>query len=269
MVVSPGRTEPIEKYFEVVDTLTGRGFAVLVHDWRGQGLSHRLLGDRKLGHAHGFREYLDDYDAVLASFESRLPNPWIALGHSMGACLNLLALAEGENRFSAGLMSAPMLGIRLPVRPSLLPRALARGLTALGRGAGPATRSPSSIAFEDNIVTHDRARWLRNEALIAAWPDLMIGDPTWGWLDFALTAIDRLNTGRGVPAIDIPITMVIAGDERLVDNAGSRRVAARLRHSRLIEIPGALHEVLQETDALQAPFWLEFDRIADELMPRG
>jgi lysophospholipase len=41
VVVSPGRSEPIEKYFEVVQDLLDRGFVVLVHDWRGQGLSHR------------------------------------------------------------------------------------------------------------------------------------------------------------------------------------------------------------------------------------
>jgi alpha-beta hydrolase superfamily lysophospholipase len=37
VVVSPGRSEPIEKYFEVVQDLLDRGFVVLVHDWRGQG----------------------------------------------------------------------------------------------------------------------------------------------------------------------------------------------------------------------------------------
>ena len=51
VVVSPGRSEPIEKYFEVVQDLLDRGFVVLVHDWRGQGLSHRALPDRLKGHA--------------------------------------------------------------------------------------------------------------------------------------------------------------------------------------------------------------------------
>ena len=53
IVLSGGRTEPIEKYFEVVEDLTGRGYVVLAHDWRGQGLSHRELQDRLAGHARG------------------------------------------------------------------------------------------------------------------------------------------------------------------------------------------------------------------------
>jgi len=44
-VLSPGRTEPIEKYFEVVRELQARGFVVLVHDWRGHGLSVRMTSD--------------------------------------------------------------------------------------------------------------------------------------------------------------------------------------------------------------------------------
>ena len=111
VVVSPGRTEPIEKYFETVETLNARGFAAIVHDWRGQGLSHRLLPDRRLGHARGWKDFLGDYAALLAAFEAQAPRPWIALGHSMGGCLTLLALAGGQSGFSAAILSAPMLGV--------------------------------------------------------------------------------------------------------------------------------------------------------------
>src|SRR6478752_4415336 len=78
VVVSPGRSEPIEKYFEVVQDLLERGFVVLVHDWRGQGLSHRALTDRLKGHAIGFKTFLGDHRALLSAFEARLPRPWIA-----------------------------------------------------------------------------------------------------------------------------------------------------------------------------------------------
>ncbi|MFX9169433.1 alpha/beta hydrolase, partial [Acinetobacter baumannii] len=87
VVLSPGRSEPIEKYFEVIGELQARGFTVLVHDWRGQGLSHRMLPDALAGHAPDWRTYLHDFDAMIAAFRARLPEPWIALGHSMGGGL--------------------------------------------------------------------------------------------------------------------------------------------------------------------------------------
>ena len=96
VILSPGRTEPIEKYFEVVGELLSRGFVVLVHDWRGQGLSVRAFADRMPGHARGWRPFLSDYSRMIAAFEARLPKPWIGVGHSMGGGLTALALAEAR-----------------------------------------------------------------------------------------------------------------------------------------------------------------------------
>jgi lysophospholipase len=185
VVLSPGRSEWIEKYFEVVGELLARGFAVLVHDWRGQGLSHRALADQSLGHARGYAEFVDDHALLLAAFEDRLPRPWIALGHSMGGCLGLTVLACGETRFSAAIFSAPMLGLRLGGMPRGLGRALAATMTRLGMAERPFMRAGPPETFETNILTHDRARWARSQAQVAACPALGLGPPTWGWVDFA------------------------------------------------------------------------------------
>ena len=44
-------------------------------------------------------------------------------------------------------------------------------------------------------------------------------------------------------------------------------MTARLRRGRYVEIPGAYHEILQETDDVQAVFWREFDALADQVAP--
>src|SRR6185295_18586729 len=111
VVLSGGRSEPIEKYYEVIRDFMARGFVVLAHDWRGQGLSARELPDRLKGHARGYKSFLEDYRRLLDAYEARLPKPWIAVGHSMGGCLTLLALAHGEKRFAGAALSAPMLGL--------------------------------------------------------------------------------------------------------------------------------------------------------------
>ena len=261
MVLSPGRTEPIEKYFEVVDSLNRRGFCVLVHDWRGQGLSMRMLADRTLGHAQGYKPFLSDYAALLAAFETRLPKPWIAMGHSMGGCLTLLALAMQERRFSGCILSAPMLGLVVPGVPTGLAKIVARLLVTLGLGGlpVPGRRQGEPAPFEGNILTHDPQRYARNEAQLVACPDLILGPPTWGWLDFALTAVGILQDGPGATRIATPLSVLAAGDEALVDNRGSALVAARIPGARYQVVPGAHHEILQERDDIQAPFWREFE----------
>ncbi|HEY1447824.1 MAG TPA: alpha/beta hydrolase [Caulobacteraceae bacterium] len=262
VVVSPGRTEPIEKYFEVAEMLTRRGYTVVVHDWRGQGLSQRFTGDSR-GHARGWRDFITDYGALLAAFETRLPRPWLALGHSMGGCLTLLALAQGEPRFSGAILSAPMLGIQTGQIPGPAARLLAGALSGVGLASGLAAREgPAPEPFDSNILTHDPARYRRNLDQVAAWPQLVVGPPTWGWLDFAFCATDELAHGPGTAKIVIPLTVAAAGEERLVDNPALERVTARVSGARFMVVQGAYHEILQETDAIQAVFWAEFDALA-------
>lgn len=270
VVISPGRTEPIEKYFEVVRELLDRGFAVVVHDWRGQGLSHRPLADRLKGHATGFQTYLDDYRRLLNAFEDRLPKPWIALGHSMGGCLTLLALAHGEHRrFKAAILSAPMLGLLTGDRPKWGARGLAWVMARCGRGTGYILGDPGlplGGPFEDNILTHDRRRYERNVAQVRANEELSLGSGTWAWLDFAFTAMGWLARSPEVPKLPIPLVALGAGEEKIIDNADQRRTIARIPGARYVEVPGAYHEILQETDDIRAVFWAEFDALASRVL---
>ena len=267
VIFSPGRTEPIEKYFEVARRVTAAGFVVLVHDWRGQGLSQRDHSDPPLGHASGYADFLEDFRAVLDAFADRLPKPWLAVGHSMGGCLTLLALAEGETRFSGALLSAPMLGVQTGQVPRPAARILARIMSSIGRAevSVPAPPEPLPAPFAGNVLTHDATRYARNLALVETYPQLALGSPTWGWLGFAFAAGNRLARGAGVPRIKIPVVVLLAGEDRLVDNGAARATAARLPLGRVVEIAGASHELLQETDGLQAPVWDAFASVAKDV----
>lgn len=264
IVLSGGRTEPIEKYFEVVRELQQRGFVVLVHDWRGQGLSHRMLEDRRKGHARGFSDFITDYKALLAHFEARLPKPWVAMGHSMGGCLTLLSIAHGAGPFAAAILSAPMLGLQTGKRSKRASRALAWLMARTGKADDYILGDPGDPhgeTFEVNIVTHDPRRYARNKAIFAAEPELSLNAGTWGWLDFAFSASAWLKTDPRVAAIDIPVLVLAAGEERLVDNADQRQIVARIPRGRWLEIPGAYHELLQETDDIRAVVWREVDGV--------
>jgi lysophospholipase len=261
VVVSPGRSEPIEKYFEVVQDLLDRGFVVLVHDWRGQGLSHRALPDRLKGHAAGFKEFLGDYQALLAAFETRLPKPWIALGHSMGGCLTMLALATGESRFAAAVLSAPMLGLNTGGKPAGAARALAwlmsrsryKGDYVLGDVGDPFVQS-----FPEGRPDPRRGPLRPPSGPDPANPDIALGGITWGWTDFAFSACAFLRRTKGVEAVSIPVTIVAAGQDSRVLIADEKSIAGRIPQGRYVEIPDAFHEILIETDDRRAVFWKAF-----------
>ncbi len=265
VVLSPGRTEMIEKYGEVIGDLLRRGFVVLCHDWVGQGLSVRLHRDPLRGHIRGgAARFLDGLRDVIAAFAPRLPKPWTAVGHSMGGGLTALLLAEGESRFAGAVLSAPMCGVLTGAQPPGRVRFAAWLMALVGRGSAlPLPQvDPLREGFEGNVLTHDAASFERTRRLIAAHPELRLGGPTWDWLRFAFALHDRLARPGAAEALRLPVEVLTAGEEKLVDNAAARAFAARLPDGRLEEVEGAFHEILMEADARRDAFWAAFDRVA-------
>ena len=271
VVLSPGRTEPLDKYFEVIGELQNRGFVVLAHDWRGQGLSHRWLKDRVKGHAEGAQRFLDDYRALLDRFEPRLPKPWFQVAHSMGGCLALLALIKGEqDRFAGSALSAPMLGVVTNDWGYVFARALTWACAHLGlktRYLFGDAHDVMSVTFEKDKIAHDRRRWDRFRKQLNACPDLIIGNLTWGWLDFAMSAGAYIRRSADTTMMTTPVLIVAAGDDDRVITADARMVADRLPHCRYVEIEGSWHEILMETDDIRARWWAEFDAFVDDNAP--
>jgi lysophospholipase len=265
-IVSPGRSEPIEKYFEVARELLGRGLTVLIHDWRGQGLSDRMLPERLKGHADGFMPFVKDYSLLLDHFEIRLPKPWIAVSHSMGGMLTLAALANGEKRLAGAVLTAPMFAVNTGDRPYGQSRMLAwLGAHSPLRNAFlfGARGDPAGHSFETEGLTHDRARYETYAAQLRACPDLALGNITWAWLDSAFAISAWLKKTPGVEAIDIPVTILSAELDDRVSNPAQAEIVARLKKGRLLTVKGALHEILMETDDKRAVFWQAFDALAE------
>ncbi|WP_140986803.1 alpha/beta fold hydrolase [Asticcacaulis tiandongensis] len=262
--VSPGRTEPVEKYYEVVGDLLARGFAVVVHDWRGQGLSARLMPDRLKGHARSESEYLDDYQRLLDAFEDRAPKPWLMIGHSMGAALNLATLIQGETRISGAIFINPMLRVKTG-RHSLWAVTfqtdwkVRHGLSS--DYVPELFDDPFEHTFERDALTHDERRYNLWREQLFACPHLGIGSPTWGWLHFALKLGETLirDKGKLVKKVKTPVSIICSGDDSLIMRQPSKAFARKLPLGRYVEVAGAEHEILMELDEYRQQFWDEFD----------
>src|ERR1700694_2030272 len=108
-----GRAEFIEKYFETVRDLRARGFAVATLDWRGQGFSDRLLGDRHKGYVRDFAEYDSDLETFMREIVlPDCPPPLFVLGHSTGATVLIRAAYRGRRWFDRMVLAAPLLDLR-------------------------------------------------------------------------------------------------------------------------------------------------------------
>lgn len=270
VVVSPGRTEPIEKYYEVIGNLLARGWCVLAHDWRGQGLSARLLPDRLKGHARAVEEFLDDYARLLEAFETRAPKPWIMVGHSMGGVLNLMTLEAGDEQFAGAVLTSPMLRIKTGKRSAWSVKLAVRWNLRHGKAGDYVlddADDPFDHTFAKDALTSDESRYEQWRQQLYACPHLAVGGPTWGWLAFGLDAGERALKPKALKAVRVPVAIVQAGDDERVWKQTNKWAAKRLMRGRYVEAPGALHEVIMETDEKRAVFLDEFDAMAAYIAP--
>ena len=260
VIVCPGRTEFIEKYFEVARELQARGFAVVILDWPGQGLSERLLEDPSKGHIDRFETFMGALSNGLEALAGDLPRPYVALAHSMGGAIALAALARKMVKVEAAAFSAPMWGLPL----NFVARYLIWAMRAMGKSGDFARQPGPAETFQTNIVTHDQARWQLQRDLIDANPDLELGPVTWGWLGASLDILNQTTKPALLRQIDIPVLLASAGEEKLVDNRAHARVARHLPDCTHITVNGARHEILMELDNLREVFWNGFDTLLDK-----
>jgi len=258
VIVCPGRTEFIEKYFEVGRELQKMGFAVLILDWPGQGLSERLLGDSKKGHIDRFETFMGALARGLEELSDRLPKPHVCLAHSMGGAIALAAIAQDLVRVEAAAFSAPMWGLKSKFFGMSY---LVWAMRATGRSGDYAVQPGPPERFENNIVTHDKRRWELQRDLIDAAPDLELGPVTWGWLGASLDIFATFTKPRALSKVTIPVFVASAEEEKLVDNASHAEICRRLKDCERITVEGAMHEILMETDDRRAEFWNGFQRL--------
>lgn len=261
VLLAQGRTEFIEKYFEVVRELQSRGFAVVTFDWRGQGLSDRLLPDRRKGHVENFAQYdLDLKTVIEQAVPQNFPRRLIGMAHSMGGAVMLRAAAGSDISFERIVLTSPMVG--LPGLASSVPvRGLIGAMQWFGFGNAyiPGGSGEIDRPFAGNKHTQDPERYARTTAVLAAEPALGIGSPTIGWTHAALSAMHEFTDAACAGRIRDRTLIVAAGEDEIASTPASREFAGRSAAITHIVIAGAKHELLIEQDRYRAPFWSAFD----------
>jgi lysophospholipase len=257
-----GRAEFIEKYFETISELTSRGFQVVAMDWRGQGGSERELANYRKGHIDDFQFYQRDLDALISQVMASCPQPWFALGHSMGAAILLEQAYQARPVFQRLVLTAPMIdieGLRFPRGA----RFVADLLDMLGLGAmfipGGSPAAFFECGFQRNPLTSDPRRFARNAAVLAKEPELGVGDPTIGWVNSAFRQMQRFLTPEFSQRIRTPSLIIGCGDDKIVSLRAIEKFALRLDVANLVTLEASRHEILMERDILRDQFFSAFD----------
>ena len=274
VLVLQGRSEFMEKYEETAGELVGRSLDVLSFDWRGQGLSDRMLPESEKGFVHSYDDYLEDLDAILKTIVQPLARgPLMMLSHSMGGHIGLRYMHRFAHPFVAGIFSAPMIDIQTGGTPAFFIRWLSRRKVAGGDQGevvmGSGRSSPFPGSFTGNRLTSDPGRFQRTRDVIERYPKLSAALVTYGWLSATYDSIAILKQPQVARSIKIPLLFFVAGRDRIVSQRAILRFTNRVEHARLTRIENAKHEILQETDSRRTCFWQSFDDFTGNICNRS
>ncbi|MGA8181935.1 MAG: alpha/beta hydrolase [Desulfobacterales bacterium] len=258
-----GRSEFLEKYSETIGELNQKGFDVYSFDWRGQGLSSRMLANRHKGFIDNYDIYLNDlqvfFDRIVKPEAAR---PLIIIAHSMGGHIALRFLHDHPDAADMAVLTSPMIDIfrsnvfrwLVKLMTRIVVQSGFKHVYAIGSG------DYRDQKFNGNQLTSDPVRFMDAIKAIEKQPDLALGGVTYGWLSATLASIDILNQPGYAAKITTPILMISAGEDKIVSIKAQKKMCAWLPACRFVEIPGARHEIFKETDAVRSIIWREFER---------
>ena len=266
IILQSGRTEFIEKYYEVVSEFIERGFAVAMMDWRGQGLSSRKASNKRIGHIDKFETYDQDLIKVVNEcFKSNCPEPFVGFGHSMGGCLMTSYFISTESILSKCILCAPMVSVRA--------NAVSRRIVSLlgifenfGLGAFPMQKPAwddgsgwQEESFLENALTSDEERFRRTFKFLSQFPDLGIRGITVGWLKHALKRTNDFKSMDWSSAIKRPLLLLDATNDKLVNSSLNKELLGQSDLTTIVSLESQ-HEIMMEKDEIRKKAWEAIDQ---------
>ncbi len=228
IMIAHGLGEHGGRYEHVARWFNQHGFAVRIYDHYGHGNSPGARGS--LLHANML---LDDLRTQYNAFEAELGFKPLLLGHSMGGLVAAAAVTGKWVQPSGLILSSPALRTWLGKPLHALAWALAHTVP----------RMPMRRKFPNHKLSHDPAV---GQAFLL--DPLRHARMTPRLAHFLLGTGNRVLTE--VHDLVVPTLLLVAGDDELVDPAGSREFAAAAPPGMvtLHEFPALYHELFNEPE---------------------
>ncbi len=265
ILLQQGHNEFIEKYFETIQEFIDREYSVICFDWRGQGMSERIINDINKSFITDFKRHDKDLEKILEEIINPFfPKPLIGIGHSMGGCLMLSAFYNHASKFSYGVLSAPMLGFKnenfLRTASSLMNFLKKDTDYLIGSKPNMGIETP----FEENDLTTDQGRYKRTQMLVRKMPSIRL----WGVTNSFAKAVNKrfklIRSKNWAEKIDLKILIINSLKDRVVYPEKTLEMSKRLKKSIIINFSNCEHEVFMEKDEHRDIFWKEFDTFVEK-----
>lgn len=252
IVISPGQSEPMKKYFELVHDFPDANFYLIDH--QGQGESERLLKDQQKCHVQSFQHFVDDFTFWMENhvLPSTKGSPLYLIAHSMGGAISTRFMETHPDAFDKVAFSAPMYEIYTKPYPAPVAKAFAKALMLAGKGnnyaPGKGPYKPEEDVLGKNPFSHSAARIDMNKYLFVE-QGIGTGGVTVRWVNSAFKGMSGIqNVGKN---LSMPILLLQASLDTTVKPAKQNQFCQNAKNCRLVKMDGAFHEILQEKDSIR------------------
>lgn len=229
LVVVHGYGEHGGRYVGPLRPFVDAGYRVVLPDMRGHGKS-----DGRRGHVMRYDDYVRDLDHLLETLATP-PADVCLLGHSNGGLIALRFLLTRPPLVARAAVTAPLLGlaVRAPKWKVAAGRVISRHVPVVSL---PTEIEPRHLSHDPAVVRDYEQDPLNHHVVNSRW---------FTEAEAAMVAC-HAEAGR----LAVPLLVIRAGDDRLVDSDAVARWADRAPPERVTSehVPGAFHEVLFETD---------------------
>lgn len=230
VLIVHGLGEHAGRYDGLAHVLNGWGFAVRSYDQYGHGES-----DGPRGTIPQPNRLLDDLADLVESTRMRnLGLPLILLGHSLGGLVAASFVARTLMAVDGLVLSSPVLATRLSPAQRLMMAVVPRIAPNLA----------VSNRLDAQYLSHDK------RVVEAYLNDPRVHDRISGRLARFMADEEQLVLARA-PSWNVPTLLMYAGDDHMVDPAGSEFFAATApsEHLTCRRFDGMYHEILNEAQA--------------------
>ena len=266
VLIQQGHNEFIEKYYETIKELIKLKFSVVSFDWRGQGMSDKILEYINKQHISDFKLHDDDLNFIVENILIRyFPKPYVAIGHSMGGCILLSNLKKYDAIFSKMILSAPMLGFKYEFFLNFLLKLSQIFLKDDDFFLGSKPNYGKETLFDDNELTTDRDRYNRTLKLVRKKPEIRLWGVTTLW---AKAVIKRLKLIRKTDwsKIETDILFINCLEDKIVSQKSIVESAKLFKNSMLIQFKECKHEIFMENNKARQLLWREITHFLDDII---
>ena len=276
LIMVPGYTATMSMYPEHVDILARRGYHVVGIDMRGQGGSerHRASQPEKLW-VDDFKDYSDDLAAFIKTLPRKEGQPVIAMAISFGGHVGVRMAGDHPGLVDGLFLMAPAIEPKAGDMSFSQAKNLMNWARRLGKSKNYLQGNDNWKPFQEDIsianidlCSSNPNRLPNRDVVFTRNPAERVGGVTAQWGAEFFESSEFIRRDGYLENIDVPVTIVSAEvDHFVVTDVNQAACDSRFPNCQRLDLKGAGHCLLQESDALLGEMFESLDALLERIKP--